>query len=87
MKASSNPAFAVSQFPGIQQAAILAGSEQGMNELSIWQQTNRRQTFGPHHTVCIPRNALHQIANAGHEPLRLIAVYSRRPSKTGLSDR
>jgi quercetin dioxygenase-like cupin family protein len=45
-----------------------------------------RFTFGPCDTVCIPRNALHQIVNAGAEPLALVAVFSKSPVEVYLPD-
>jgi mannose-6-phosphate isomerase-like protein (cupin superfamily) len=108
MKVVSNAALAPSPFPGIHHAT-LAGSDQGLNCLSLWQQVidpgcgtpphrhdceevvlcasgrgvllhgSRRLTFGPHTTVCIPANELHQIVNCGDEPLHITAVFSKSP--------
>jgi quercetin dioxygenase-like cupin family protein len=35
--------------------------------------------FGPDTTVCIPRNALHEIANAGEEPLHIVGIFGSAP--------
>jgi quercetin dioxygenase-like cupin family protein len=35
--------------------------------------------FGAGTTVCIPRNAVHQILNHGEGPLRLVALFSTTP--------
>lgn len=45
-----------------------------------------RFSFGPNETVCIPRNALHQIVNSGDEPLALVAVFSKSPVDVYLPD-
>jgi quercetin dioxygenase-like cupin family protein len=117
---SPNPVLASSPFPGILHAT-LAGSEQGLKQLSIWQQilesgaatpphrhdceevvlcsagrgelrfldpdgSDRRLSFGAHQTVCIPRNALHQLVNAGRDPLHLVAVFSKTPVEVYLPD-
>ena len=120
MTVSPNPVLAASPFPGILHAT-LAGSEQGLKQLSVWQQIlepgaatpphrhdceevvlcsagrgelqffdqqggNRKLSFGAHQTVCIPRNALHQLVNSGSSPLHLIAVFSKSPVEVYLPD-
>ena len=115
MKVSPNPVLTASPFPGILHAT-LAGSAQGLKQLSIWQQIlepgaatpphrhdceevvlcsagrgelrfgERKLNFGAHQTVCIPRNALHQIVNAGSGPLHLVAVFSKSPVDVYLPD-
>ncbi len=120
MQVSPNPVLATSPFPGILHAT-LAGSEQGLKQLSIWQQilepgaatpphrhdceevilcsagrgelrlvgaegSNRKVSFGAHQTVCIPRNALHQLVNAGRDPLHVVAVFSKTPVEVFRAD-
>ena len=115
MKVVSNAPLAPSPFPGIQHAT-LAGSQQGLSQLSLWQQIidagcatpphrhdceevvlclsgrgallfgAHRLEFGPNNTVCIPRNELHQIINAGDEPLHINAVFSRSPVEAFFPD-
>jgi mannose-6-phosphate isomerase-like protein (cupin superfamily) len=43
-------------------------------------------SFGAHQTVCIPRNALHQLVNSGRVPLHLVAVFSKTPVEVYLPD-
>lgn len=95
--------------PGIDHVT-LAGSAQGLRQLSVWQQVLEPGAVTPPHrhdceevvlcsagrgeihvdgrevfrfsvgtTVCIPRNALHQIFNAGNEPLGIVAILSVSP--------
>lgn len=115
MTVSPNPVLNTSSFPGILHAT-LAGSEQGLEQLSIWQQIlepgaatpphrhdceevilcsagrgelhfdGRKVSFGAHQTVCIPRNALHQLVNSGRDPLHLVAVFSKTPVEVFLPD-
>lgn len=116
MNVTTNPALIPMPIPGIRHAT-LAGSEQGLKALSVWQQIiapggatpphrhdceevvmcsggrgelrlgqARKQSFGPNQTVCIPRNALHQIVNTGDEPLAIVAVFSRSPVEVYLPD-
>ena len=115
MKVVANPPLSPSAFPGIQHAT-LAGSDQGLTQLSLWQQVlqpgsatpphrhdceevvmctavtgsllygARRLSFGPNNTVCIPRNALHQIVNDGGEPLHITAVFARSPVEAYFPD-
>lgn len=42
--------------------------------------------FGPDTTLVIPRNADHQIVNAGDEPLRCVAVFAATPVAVELPD-
>jgi quercetin dioxygenase-like cupin family protein len=119
MKVVANAPLARSPFPGIQHAT-LAGSLQGLSQLSLWQQVidpgcvtpphrhdceevvwclagrgallfrdpegDRKLTFGPNDTVCIPRNELHQLVNDGDEPLHINAVFSRSPVEAFFPD-
>ena len=116
MNVTNNPALIATPIPGIQHAT-LAGSDQGLKALSVWQQIiapgsatpphrhdceevvlcsggrgelrlgqTRKQSFGANQTVCIPRNALHQIVNTGDEPLAIVAVFSRSPVEVCLPD-
>jgi quercetin dioxygenase-like cupin family protein len=116
MHVIDNPGLVATPIPGIQHAT-LAGSEQGLKALSIWQQIIqpggatpphrhdceevvlcsagrgelrlgqvRKQAFGANQTICIPRNALHQIVNTGDEPLAIVAVFSRSPVEVYLPD-
>ena len=105
-----------SAIPGISHAT-LAGSEQGLQQLSIWRQVlepgaatpphrhdceevllcsagrgvfklegYEPRIFGASATVCIPRNALHEIANAGEVPLRFVAIFGSAPVLPHLPD-
>jgi quercetin dioxygenase-like cupin family protein len=116
MRILKNAAPAPSPFPGILHAT-LAGSEQGLRQLSVWHQVlepgaatpphrhdceevvlctagrglcrfegQEPQYFGANTTLCIPRNALHEIVNAGSEPLRMVAVFSTTPVTPHLPD-
>ncbi|MGQ0700731.1 MAG: cupin domain-containing protein [Panacagrimonas sp.] len=95
--------------PGIDHVT-LAGSAQGLRQLSVWQQVLEPGSATPPHrhdceevvlcsagrgeihvdgrevfsfaagtTVCVPRNALHQIFNSGSEPLGMVAIFSTSP--------
>lgn len=110
-----------SAIPGIRHST-LAGSAQGLKELSVWDQVldagavtpphrhdceevvlcsagrgvlvlegangalDRSEPFAAGTTVCIPRNALHQILNVGEEPLHLVALFSATPVVPHLPD-
>jgi quercetin dioxygenase-like cupin family protein len=37
------------------------------------------QEFGPSMTVCIPKNALHEIVNVGDEPMHIVAIFGTAP--------
>lgn len=105
-----------SAIPGIRHAT-LAGSEQGLQQLSIWNQVlepgaatpphrhdceevllcsagrglfrlegHAPRYFGANATVCIPRNALHEIVNAGEVPLRFVAIFGSAPVAPHLPD-
>ena len=107
---------APSAIPGIHHAT-LAGSAQGLQQLSIWSQVlepgaatpphrhdceevllcssgrgifrlegHKPRLFGASAIVCIPRNALHEIANAGEVPLRFVAVFGSAPVTPHLPD-
>ena len=56
----------------------------GHGELRL--EHGRSQRFGANETVCIPRNALHQIVNVGEEPLALVALFSKSPVEVQLPD-
>lgn len=116
MHIHENDAPKPSAIPGISHVT-LAGSEQGLQQLSIWHQViapgaatpphrhdceevvlcsagrglfrlegHEPQTFGANATVCIPRNALHEIVNDGDVPLHLVAVFSTSPVVPYLPD-
>ena len=119
MKVVANARLAQSPFPGIRHAT-LAGSQQGLTQISLWQQiieaggatpphrhdceevvmclsgrgallfnergVERKVSFGPNNTVCIPRNELHQLINDGDEPLHINAVFSRSPVEAFFPD-
>lgn len=42
--------------------------------------------FGPDTTLVIPRNVVHQIVNAGDEPMQLTAAFSMSPVEVFLPD-
>jgi oxalate decarboxylase/phosphoglucose isomerase-like protein (cupin superfamily) len=46
----------------------------------------RTEQFAAGNTICIPRNAVHQILNTGDEPLRLVALFSATPVVPYLPD-
>jgi quercetin dioxygenase-like cupin family protein len=56
----------------------------GRGELRLG--NTRKQEFSANQTVCIPRNALHQIVNTGDEPLAIVALFSRSPVEVCLPD-
>jgi quercetin dioxygenase-like cupin family protein len=110
-----------SAIPGIRHST-LAGSAQGLKQLSVWDQvlepgaatpphrhdceevvlcsagrgllvleghggeTARTEPFAAGTTICIPRNAVHQIFNTGEEALRLVALFSATPVVPHLPD-
>lgn len=116
MRIVKNTAPMPSAIPGIHHAT-LAGSEQGLRQLSVWEQVlepgaatpphrhdceevvlclsgqgtidfegQETRMFGANTTVCIPRNALHQIVNAGQVPLHIVAVFGKAPVEVHLPD-
>jgi quercetin dioxygenase-like cupin family protein len=109
MHIEKNAGPSPSGLPGIHHST-LAGSQQGLRQISVWEQvlepgattpphrhdceevvlctggTGRilldglePRDFGAQMTVCIPRNALHEIVNIGDEPLRITAIFGTAP--------
>lgn len=113
-----------SAIPGVRHST-LAGSAQGLQYLSVWDQVlepgaatpphrhdceevvlcsagrgliilevpgeggsrlTRTEQFAAGTTICIPRNAVHQILNTGDAPLRLVALFSATPVVPYLPD-
>jgi quercetin dioxygenase-like cupin family protein len=111
-----NLAPAPSALPGIHHVT-LAGSHQGLRQLSVWQQVlepgaatpphrhdceevvlctagrgelridgQPSQAFGADTTLRLPPQVLHEIVNAGGEPLHMVAVFSETPVTAYLPD-
>ncbi|MEW6690006.1 MAG: cupin domain-containing protein [Pseudomonadota bacterium] len=108
MNVIQNSALPRAALPGIDHVT-LAGSGNGLKNLSIWKQRiepggatpphrhdceevvliqsgrgelhlgGQVHRFGPDTTLVVPRNAPHQIVNAGDTPLELIGVFSVSP--------
>lgn len=123
MHVTTNIEPTASAIPGIRHST-LAGSAQGLKQLSVWDQElepgaatpphrhdceevvlcsagqgvlmvaggsmegefARTEAFAAGTTLCIPRNAVHQIFNTGDEPLRLVALFSATPVVPHLPD-
>jgi quercetin dioxygenase-like cupin family protein len=121
MHVNTNIEPSPSAIPGIRHST-LAGSAQGLKQLSVWDQvlepgaatpphrhdceevvlcsagrgvlileghgeaSRRAESFAAGTTICIPRNAVHEIVNTGEEPLRLVALFSATPVIPHLPD-
>ena len=55
----------------------------GQGELHTGGEVTR---FGPGSTVLLPRQRVHQLLNAGQQPLELLAVFAATPVDTRLAD-
>ena len=124
MHVTTNIEPSPSAIPGIRHST-LAGSAQGLKQLSVWDQVlepgaatpphrhdceevvlcsggkgvlvveaggneegefARTEAFAAGTTICIPRNAVHQIFNTGEGPLHLVALFSATPVVPHLPD-
>jgi quercetin dioxygenase-like cupin family protein len=121
MHVTTNIEPSPSPIPGIRHST-LAGSAQGLKQLSVWDQVLEKGAATPPHrhdceevvlccagegvlvvetdepelarteafaagtTICIPRNAVHQIFNTGEGPLHLVALFSATPVVPHLPD-